>query len=625
MKYPSLKLAPFIAVLILFCLFTPQFPTLIFARSKANALIPTANAAWLCPPTGGTIGIACNAASLTWTLADLAKKGTDKTLKTIGLPTTTDVVVGGLKGGTNYVITTIFEVIISLGTWLIEVLADLIGPLITAGSFITNNIVITGWSFIQGIANVLFILALLFIALSTTLQLESFNARKLLPRLLLAALLLNFSLILCGILIDFSRLLMAIIARALTDVGVADIGSALVMKSFFLQVQTAMQTSIILENTSGWSSSIITLARLVVVWIFVSGLFMLVIGLIVRYVMLILLLVASPLAFVAWVLPNTKQIAEKWWSNFLKYVFYGPIALFILVLATNIAGNVGGLVKGNGGLEQIVNLVVVITLIYMAGSVGKNLGGTIGAGALGFAIGQGKRFGRLGAKGLYVGTGTRAAVGVAKTAAKREGAYYGKRALHATGLGAVGDYFGQRRKLIDKKRKKDEETRVRTSSGTSAADRIFDPTGYATIQAAKAAGTTVTDPALSAENLLKKGVAASLSRPQREAILKDSDPVADWTSERVTQRKALLQDKEVVRNMDPNEKEKIMRLEVNLPTNLSTNLSTDPTLPLTTRTHNDALNKANAAENKKNSIINKTNEALQRSLSRAVSDIANEK
>jgi len=65
----------------------------------------------------------------------------------------------------------------------------------TLGGFAVNEIVIQGWKVISSICNMLYILILLFIGVGTLLRIEKYNYKKTLIRLIVAALLTNFSLL----------------------------------------------------------------------------------------------------------------------------------------------------------------------------------------------------------------------------------------------------------------------------------------------------------------------------------------------------------------------------------------------------------------------------------------------
>lgn len=278
-----------------------------------------------------------------------------------------------------------------LGTvalWIIWLASSLLVPLLSVGSFITNPMVTSGWPFVQGIANLGFMLALLFIAFATTLRLESGNVRRMLPRLLIAALLINFSLVITGLLIDVSRLVMAGLIAVFNTGGLDNLGFGLLKSSRLIGINYTFQTFQQLPyvaftgSTDSWQAVASVMQATVLMWGLAAGLIILTAGLFVRYIMLVLLLIVSPLAFLAVALPNAGHLAQKWWATFIKYVLYGPIAAFVLVLTVAASQGLADTVKveEQGLLPSFLNLFLVIAMMIAAATAGSKLG-IMGAGA----------------------------------------------------------------------------------------------------------------------------------------------------------------------------------------------------------------------------------------------------
>src|SRR3989338_10332449 len=64
-----------------------------------------------------------------------------------------------------------------------------------------------GWGITRDVANIFFIFILLIIAIDTILRLESYGAKQLLPKLIIVALLINFSLVIAFTVVDASNIL----------------------------------------------------------------------------------------------------------------------------------------------------------------------------------------------------------------------------------------------------------------------------------------------------------------------------------------------------------------------------------------------------------------------------------
>ena len=85
-----------------------------------------------------------------------------------------------------------------------------------------------GWKIFRDLANILIIFSLLFIGIITILRLEKYNTKKLLSSLIVAALLINFSLFFTKVIIDTSNLLAANFYEKIKDVSVAGFSEAVV-------------------------------------------------------------------------------------------------------------------------------------------------------------------------------------------------------------------------------------------------------------------------------------------------------------------------------------------------------------------------------------------------------------
>ncbi|GAG05001.1 unnamed protein product, partial [marine sediment metagenome] len=93
--------------------------------------------------------------------------------------------------------------------WFLALCAKLLNATLNPAlyNFMDEGIVQAGWAIVRDICNLFFILILLIIAFATILRLEPYDIKKMLPKLLIIALLINFSKMICGLIIDFSQVL----------------------------------------------------------------------------------------------------------------------------------------------------------------------------------------------------------------------------------------------------------------------------------------------------------------------------------------------------------------------------------------------------------------------------------
>jgi len=236
-------------------------------------------------------------------------------------------------------------VTIAIGAWAMEfflwIIFELVVKLVqdlfkpeyyqnTLNGFAVNPMVINGWKVVAAFCNMLYIIVLLFIGVGTLFRIEKYNYKKLLIKLIVVALLTNFSLVFAGIVLDFFHILMfnGIFGDPLEKIEIAV--KNLLWGPFnrrwetFKGILFAPDMATIAGIVAGSIGQLIFMAMVSIV-ILAVGIF-----LIIRTVALWVLLVLSPIAYIGLVLPDTEGTAKKWWSSFLKYAIAGPILFFFL-------------------------------------------------------------------------------------------------------------------------------------------------------------------------------------------------------------------------------------------------------------------------------------------------------
>ncbi|PIS35433.1 MAG: hypothetical protein COT36_02400, partial [Parcubacteria group bacterium CG08_land_8_20_14_0_20_38_56] len=218
-----------------------------------------------------------------------------------------------------------------------------------------NPTVHAGFNFISGIANMFLILILIAIAFAIIFKIESFQAKKTLPRLLIVALLLNFSLLFVGMMVDVVQVVYnTILAAGRGEEGqnifaqilgplIQGGGLNLVQMLLWL-VATAMAFSV--PFIAPFAQLGIALAfgaaflPNIIIWFFQLILFFLLAGMFLIYsfvfyarVFIIqLFAILAPLAFIALILPQTKKFFSAWLKMLLEWLFVGVASLFSLVV-----------------------------------------------------------------------------------------------------------------------------------------------------------------------------------------------------------------------------------------------------------------------------------------------------
>ncbi len=285
--------------------------------------------------------------------------------------------------------------------WIGGVLLSLAGKfldvILSVKKYADVPLVIQGWKFVRDVMNFVFIFVLLAIAFSTIAGLESFQARRALPKLVFAALLINFSLGIGGAINGVATCVMNTAISSLADPNVnrgtltrSNAPSESVTSratticgggnNLGTRLVTAIGNSAAISKYYGFGPS--TLARfagfdiqtfsaqgplsdqidvfgkafdanlgaflgaasaVLFISIFIAALVVFVILFFIRTVILLMLLILSPIPYAVGLIPAAQGYARQWWEQFLKYVIYGPVTILLLVLVVSLLGN------GQGG------------------------------------------------------------------------------------------------------------------------------------------------------------------------------------------------------------------------------------------------------------------------------------
>ena len=195
-----------------------------------------------------------------------------------------------------------------------------------------NEIIKIGFGITQGIANIGIFLALVFIALSTILRIKDYQAQKTLPTLIIIAVLINFAPVIAGVIVDASNIAMAYLLDNATGVQVLtnrlsslkDIVVSVFNPAFF---KISNQITLLIEASALTLFSALT-GFILLIFSFLFA---------VRYVAIWLLVILSPLAFIARILKDSKQYWDMWWQQLVQWSIIGVIGTFFLYIAEKIA------------------------------------------------------------------------------------------------------------------------------------------------------------------------------------------------------------------------------------------------------------------------------------------------
>ena len=191
-----------------------------------------------------------------------------------------------------------------------------------------------GWDFFRNIANAIFAVIFLWIIFSqiSNVGVSNYGIKKILPRLIIGALLVNLSYYLCQIFVDLSNILGHTLKDAL-EAGAGDIGTTSEAAGW----GSAIAATIVgVGGVAAFAALAIGIPTLAAGFLAIMTVFII---LVVRQAGIILLISMSPIAFAAWLLPNTEDLFKKWMKMFRGLLLVFPI-ISLLYGAGKLAGAV---------------------------------------------------------------------------------------------------------------------------------------------------------------------------------------------------------------------------------------------------------------------------------------------
>lgn len=252
------------------------------------------------------------------------------------------------------------------------------------------------WNIMLGFANAAFIIAFLVIIYSqvTSAGISNYGIKKMLPRLAIAAVLVNISYYICAFAIDLSNIsghaLQDVFMQIRTTVLTTGHSSGGSIEVFTWENLTALILSggaaavgirAFLVGEGGVLSSAIILLLPVLLGALLAVL-MVVLVLAARHALIVILTIISPLAFVCYLLPGTEKWFEKWRKMFMTMLIFFPAFSLLFggsqLAAAAILQNASTIIEVILGLAvQIIALPLTPFLFKLSGGILNRIAGIV--------------------------------------------------------------------------------------------------------------------------------------------------------------------------------------------------------------------------------------------------------
>ena len=288
-------------------------------------------------------------------------------------------------------------------TWLangMDSVFDLIADFMEVQPLQTGNTqgsLYQSWNMVRSIANIAFIIVFIIIIYSqlTNIGVTSYGLKKLIPRLIIAAVAVNISYYIAAIAVDISNILgyslqdllmgmqREVVANGVVDPNAqADINSGLSWGAFTAFIISG-GTAVVAGTTglliaSGGTITAIAFLLLPTLLGLILALLVVFLILAARQAIIIILVIIAPLAIVAYLLPNTEKWFDKWRGLFMTMLIFFP-AFAVVFGGAQLAGSI--IIKNAdsvtmqllGMTVQIAPLVITPILLKFSGSLLGNI------------------------------------------------------------------------------------------------------------------------------------------------------------------------------------------------------------------------------------------------------------
>lgn len=246
----------------------------------------------------------------------------------------------------------------------------------------------SGWKFIRDLVNMGFIFILLYIAISTILQSSSYNIRSMLVKLIIAAVLINFSLFFTRVAIDASNIVAQNFYNAFTVTADGNPNISATFKNYLRiseKFEKAASAGSRPLNLTGIDSYIDAIMRFVVIVVALYVFLSVALLFVARTVAFIFLMLTAPIGFIGAIFPGASSAAAQWRKTLFDQMLVAPVFLILIYLVAQIMKesmfNIPFIDETAKTLDAsfYFNYVVIIALLLFTKNITKKISGKAGA------------------------------------------------------------------------------------------------------------------------------------------------------------------------------------------------------------------------------------------------------
>ena len=353
-------------------------------------------------------------------------------------PTTLERIGSTIVSGIQSVFMTVFDILFGIIMWIPVFIAGLFFYT-TAGifDFLIDYTVInftdlfnsffksgveTAWSVFRDVGNIMMIGMFVFVAFATILNSTTYGLKQFAVRIVVVAVLINFSLFFTKALVDISNFTATQFRQQIVttnpggqvttgsgDVVDNGISGVFLAKAGITPLYTGASggllaglgadiTSNLAGNAFSKNGSNLTYVVITILTFTIAGSIFLFasILLLTRVITFVMLMLLSPLAFVAYMTPNMEKWWTHWWYTLIKNVIFAPLFMLLVWASVKILENVspgGNFIDASStgqflNTEAFFNVAIAMGLLYASTKIASELSITGADWARNFSVRQ---------------------------------------------------------------------------------------------------------------------------------------------------------------------------------------------------------------------------------------------
>jgi len=276
----------------------------------------------------------------------------------------------------------LFNVLSSLGAlvaWLGGSLLDATIGVFTVGMYETSEYfqldetIRTMWGIIRDIFNLLFIFGLIFAGFKLILGKDDSGSKQMIGSIIVAALLINFSLYAAQMVVDFSN----VMAYQINNLIQAPETTVVLGGWSVPNISTSFTQLTNLDQLGNQSEEMAEVAGLgvdtlgaavvlgllftvfysILGFVFAAGAFVL----FSRFIALIFLMIFSPVIFLGFIFPNFKSYSSQWGKLLMSQALVGPAFLFMLYLSLQALSGLASIPPSQFTITNLTIYLLIVT------------------------------------------------------------------------------------------------------------------------------------------------------------------------------------------------------------------------------------------------------------------------